>query len=158
MQWTMTDYDATAHISEEVKRASIAAPVAIFIAVIGTGVFGWIYNIVFVMCSGDISLLPGPSGYSAATIIANNVGKTGFLILWSFVCFTAFAVVTTALQANARTFQAFSRDNGLPDRGIFAKLAGNKIPINAVWLVCFISGSFLLLLQFSLRHGTQTDL
>ena len=34
----MTDYDAAAHISEEVKKASIAAPVAIFVAVIGTGV------------------------------------------------------------------------------------------------------------------------
>lgn len=41
-------------------------------------------------------MLPGPSGYAAATIIANNVGKTGFLILWTFVCFTAFAVVATA--------------------------------------------------------------
>jgi hypothetical protein len=34
----MTDYDAAAHISEEVKKAAIAAPVAIFVAVIGTGV------------------------------------------------------------------------------------------------------------------------
>lgn len=41
-------------------------------------------------------MLPGPGGYAAATIIANNVGKTGFLILWTFVCFTAFAVVATA--------------------------------------------------------------
>jgi hypothetical protein len=38
---TMTDYDATAHISEEVKKASIAAPVAIFVAVLGTGIVGW---------------------------------------------------------------------------------------------------------------------
>lgn len=42
----MTDYDATAHISEEVKKASIRAPVAIVIAVAGTGIFGWVYNIV----------------------------------------------------------------------------------------------------------------
>ncbi|KAG0142125.1 hypothetical protein CROQUDRAFT_50725 [Cronartium quercuum f. sp. fusiforme G11] len=49
VQWTMTDYDATAHISEEVKRAAIAAPVAIFVAVAGTGLFGWILNIILVM-------------------------------------------------------------------------------------------------------------
>ncbi|KAF8824483.1 hypothetical protein HHX47_DHR8000366 [Lentinula edodes] len=35
VQWTMTDYDATAHICEEVRRAAYAAPTAIFIAVIG---------------------------------------------------------------------------------------------------------------------------
>lgn len=55
VQWTMTDYDAgrvsvlslhtkvnhfflAAHISEEVHRAAIAAPVAIFVAVLNTGV------------------------------------------------------------------------------------------------------------------------
>jgi len=43
------------------------------------------------------------------------------------------------VQANARTFHAFSRDHGLPDRGLFHKLAPNKVPVYAVWLVCFIS-------------------
>ena len=47
---------------------------------------------------------------SVATIISSNVGKAGFYALWVFVCFTAFAVVQTAMQANARTFFAFSRD------------------------------------------------
>jgi hypothetical protein len=36
-----TDYDAAAHISEEVHRAAIAAPVAIFVAVLNTGVSGF---------------------------------------------------------------------------------------------------------------------
>lgn len=52
VQWTMTDYDATAHISEEVKRAAYAAPSAIFIAVIGTGLLGWLLNIVMVLAQG----------------------------------------------------------------------------------------------------------
>ena len=47
-----------------------------------------------------------------------------------------------AVQANARTFFAFSRDRGLPDRGLFHKLAPNRIPVYAVWLVCFLSGMF----------------
>lgn len=54
VQWTMTDYDATAHISEEVKRAAYAAPSAIFIAVIGTGLIGWVLNIVLILCSGPL--------------------------------------------------------------------------------------------------------
>lgn len=37
---------ATAHISEEVKKAAVAAPVAIVVAVASTGIFGWVYNIV----------------------------------------------------------------------------------------------------------------
>ncbi|KAL8292062.1 hypothetical protein RQP46_001528 [Phenoliferia psychrophenolica] len=153
VQWTMTDYDATAHICEEVKRASIAAPVAIAVAVIGTGTIGFFYNMVYVFCSGDIANLPGPSGYSAATIIANNVGKKGFYAIWFFVCFTAFAVGATALQANARTFHAFSRDHGLPDRGLFARLAPNKVPVYSVWLVILIS-ICMGLLQFASTVAT----
>ena len=47
---------------EEVRRAAFAAPVAIFVAVIGTGLIGWILNISLVLCSGPIENLPGPTG------------------------------------------------------------------------------------------------
>ena len=62
------------------------------------------------LCSVPIEDLPGPSGMSVPTILAAQIGKAGFYALWVFVCFTAFAVVQTALQANARTFFAFSRE------------------------------------------------
>ncbi|WFD00665.1 polyamine transporter tpo5 [Malassezia yamatoensis] len=147
VQFVMTDYDATAHISEEVHRAAIAAPVAIMIAVSGTGIIGWLLNIVLVIVSGDVAQSePGnwPGGLAMAEIIYQRIGKVGFLVIWPFVCSVAFFVVTTALQANARSFYAFSRDKGLPDRGFFARI--NKVTgttVNAVWLViapCILLG------------------
>ncbi|KAF9265138.1 amino acid permease [Marasmius fiardii PR-910] len=140
VQWTMTDYDATAHISEEVKRAAYAAPSAIFIAVIGTGLIGWLFNIVLVLCSGPLADLPGPSGNAVLTIMTLRMGKTGALILWVFVCFTAFFVVQTALQAASRTVYAFSRDHGLPDRGYFGyNSAITQTPIRAIVLSTIVS-------------------
>ncbi|KAG2005898.1 amino acid permease, variant 2 [Coprinopsis cinerea AmutBmut pab1-1] len=139
VQWTMTDYDATAHISEEVKRAAYAAPSAIFIAVVGTGLIGWLFNIIIVLCSGPLAELPGPSGNAVLTILFNRVGKGGALAIWVFVCLTAFFVVQTALQAASRTVYAFSRDHGLPDAGFFGK--NNKrthTPLRAIWLTTFI--------------------
>lgn len=70
------------------------------------------------------------------------------------MCLVAFQVVATAMQANARTFHAFSRDHGLPDRGLFAKLASNRVPIFGVWLVVFISGELSRLLA---SQGLSTD-
>lgn len=135
VQWTMTDYDATAHISEEVRRAAYAAPSAIFIAVIGTGLIGWLLNIVMVLCSGPLENLPGPSGSAFLEIMYIRMGKTGSLILWTFVCLTAFFVVQTALQAVSRTVYAFSRDHGLPDRGFFGQTSKKTMtPIRAIWL------------------------
>ncbi|KAH9922202.1 APC amino acid permease [Fomitopsis serialis] len=118
VQWT--DYDATAHISEEVKRAAYAAPSAIFIAVIGTGLIGWILNIVMIM--------------------ALRIGKPGALFLWSFVCLTAFFVCQTALQACSRMVYAFSRDHALPDREYFGHVTSwTKTPLRAVWFTTFFS-------------------
>ena len=141
VQFVMTDYDATAHISEEVSRAAIAAPVAIFTAVISTGIMGFFLNIAFVFASGEIAV-DGVEGWigglAFAQILFNRGGRIAFLIMWPFICSVAWFVVTTAIQANARSFYAFSRDNGLPDRGFFARV--NKrtgTTVNAVWLVVF---------------------
>jgi amino acid transporter len=140
VQWTMTDYDATAHISEEVRRAAYAAPSAIFVAVIGTGLIGWVLNIVLVLCSGPITELPGPSGLAFVEIMNKRIGKAGTLFLWFWVCLTAFFVVQTALQACSRTFYAFSRDGGFPDRGFFSRVSkSTQTPLPAVWLVTFLS-------------------
>ncbi|KAH9964971.1 amino acid/polyamine transporter I [Russula dissimulans] len=143
VQWT--DYDATAHISEEVKRAAYAAPAAIFIAVIGTGLLGWVLNIVLVLCSGPLGDLPGPSGSAFlqacdGLIMALRMGKAGALFLWSFVCLTAFFVCQTALQACSRTVYAFSRDKGFPDRGYFGYVSKwTQTPLRAIWLTTIFS-------------------
>ncbi|CAE6476917.1 unnamed protein product [Rhizoctonia solani] len=139
VQWTMTDYDATAHISEEVQRAAVAAPAAIFIAVVGTGLIGWLFNIVLVLCSGPLENLPGPSGLAVLEIMYMRIGRAGALFLWVWVCLTAFFVVQTALQACSRTFYAFSRDRGLPDKGLFGRITKNHVPLYSVWLVVFLS-------------------
>ncbi|KAF9221698.1 APC amino acid permease [Gyrodon lividus] len=138
VQWT--DYDATAHISEEVQRAAYAAPTAIFIAVIGTGILGWILNVVMVLCSGPIENLPGVSGSAFLQIMALRMGVTAALVLWSFVCITAFFVVQTALQACSRTIYAFSRDHGLPDNGYFGHISGyTQTPLRSIWLATALS-------------------
>ncbi|KAL4066403.1 amino acid/polyamine transporter I [Scleroderma yunnanense] len=140
VQWTMTDYDATAHISEEVRRAAYAAPSAIFIAVIGTGILGWILNIILVLCSGKIEDLPGASGSAFLQIMVLRMGTSGALSLWSFVCLTAFFVVQTALQACSRTVYAFSRDHGLPDYGYFGHISrSTQTPLRAIWLTTIVS-------------------
>nr|XP_031858496.1 uncharacterized protein CI109_006141 [Kwoniella shandongensis]KAA5525568.1 hypothetical protein CI109_006141 [Kwoniella shandongensis] len=140
VQWTMTDYDAAAHISEEVHRAAIAAPVAIFVAVLNTGMIGWILNIVLCICAGDVTELPGPSGNAFLGIMYLRMGRAGAMVLWAFVCLVAAFTVQTALQANSRTVFAFSRDGAFPDRGVLGRLnRKTKTPIIAVWFVVAIS-------------------
>lgn len=82
---THQDYDATAHISEEVRRAAYAAPVAIFVAVIGTGLLGWLLNIVLILCSGPLEALQAASplaGSAFLQIMAIRMGNPAALFLW----------------------------------------------------------------------------
>ncbi|KAH7884964.1 APC amino acid permease [Phlebopus sp. FC_14] len=139
VQWTMTGYDCTAHISEELRRAAYAAPAAIFIATVGTAIAGWLLNIALVICSGALSDLPGPSGSAFLTIMVLRMGPTTALALWFFVCVTGFFAVQTGLQAVSRTAYAFSRDRGLPDGGYFGRMsARTQTPLRAVWLTVLL--------------------
>ncbi|KAH7909898.1 APC amino acid permease [Hygrophoropsis aurantiaca] len=140
VQWTMTGYDSTAHISEEVRRAAYAAPVAIIIATVGTAISGWLLNIILILCSGSFDALPGPSGSAFLEIMVLRMGKNAALALWFFVCLTAFFVCQSGLQAGSRTIYAFSRDRGLPDGGFFGQVsASTQTPLRAVWLTTLVS-------------------
>lgn len=69
-----------------------------------------------------------------------RMGAGGSLFLWVWVCFTAFFVVQTALQACSRTVYAFSRDHGLPDGGFFGKVSTRThTPIRAIWFTTVLS-------------------
>lgn len=145
VQFVMTDYDATAHISEEVSRAAVAAPVAIVQAVFVTGLMGFFLNICLVFAMGDVAstdISTWPGELAVAQIMLNRGGKVAFLVVWPFACAVAFFVVITAVQANARTFFALARDRAIP--GFFAVVEKRtKVTINAVWLV--VLGNIILI-------------
>jgi amino acid transporter len=139
-QWTLTGYDCTAHISEELRRAAYAAPVAIFMAAVGSGIIGWLLNIVLVLCSGPFADLPGPSGSAFLAIMVLRLGTRVTIALWVFVCLTAFFVAQSGTQSVSRTFYALSRDHGLPDGGFFGHIStSTQTPLRAVWLAVFVS-------------------
>jgi amino acid permease (GABA permease) len=139
VSWTMTDYDATAHITEEINEPEIKAPWAISLAMAFTYVLGWLFNIVLCFCMGDpAEILASPIYQPVAQIFYNSLGKgagifftvAAFIIL-QFVCFTA-------TQALARTVFAFSRDRLIPFSHIWTKV--NRFtgtPLYAVWISVF---------------------
>ncbi|KAI1610672.1 amino acid permease-domain-containing protein [Exophiala viscosa] len=139
VSWTMTDYDATAHITEEISEPEVKAPWAIFTAMLCTYVLGWLFNIVLCFCMGDpTEILASPIYQPVAQIFYNSLGKgasifftvSAFLIL-QFVCWTA-------TQALARTVFAFSRDKLIPLSRVWTKINPlTGTPLYAVWISIF---------------------
>ena len=97
VSWTMTDYDATAHITEEIREPEIKAPWAISMAMLFTYVAGFLFNIVLCFCMGDPAvILDSPVEQPVAQIFYQSLGPVGgvvytvcALIILQFVCWAA---------------------------------------------------------------------
>lgn len=139
VSWTMTDYDATAHITEEISEPEVKAPWAISLAMLFTYLAGFLFNIVLCFCMGDpAEILASTLAQPVAQLFYNSLGKSGGIfytvcgfIIIKFVCFTA-------MQALGRTVFAFSRDRLIPFSNVWTKI--NPItgtPLYAVWICVF---------------------
>lgn len=139
VSWTMTDYDATAHITEEIDEPEKKAPWAIFLAMSLTYIMGWLFTIVLCFTMGDpTELLANDLAQPVIQLFYNNLGKSGAIVFAS----SAFVILNTcaiaAIQSLARTVFAFSRDRLIPGSH-YLKVINKKTdtPIFAVWWSVF---------------------
>jgi len=139
--WTMTDYVGTTHMSEETHDAAIRGPVAIRLAVLVSGIVGWMLTITFCFCMNDYdNIVTSPTGLPAAQIFLNAGGRVGGTIMWFFVILIQFFTGCSAMLADTRMAYAFARDDALPFSNFWSKVNDiTHTPVNAVWLVVFFS-------------------
>jgi amino acid transporter len=132
----MTDYDACAHIAEEVKNPATIVPKAIASALTFTYVVGWLFNIVLCFCMGEPSeILASPIGQPVVQIFYNVMGARAAIFFAVAGFFVMNFVCITAMHAGARTIWAFSRDEMLPGSRIWYKIwKTTNTPVLAVWL------------------------
>lgn len=104
VSWTMTDYDATAHIAEEISNPEIKAPWAISLAMAFTYLGGFLFNIVLCFVMGEpADILKSPMEQPVAQIFYNVLGKGGGI--WYTVCaffiikFVTFTAMVSALSS-----------------------------------------------------------
>ncbi|KAK0497069.1 APC amino acid permease [Armillaria luteobubalina] len=128
--WSVGCFDAPVHMSEEATNASTAVPMAIISSILTAAVLGWVFS----MGRDYQSIIDSPIGQPMATIFFNSFGKTGTLIVWSFIILAQFAIGAGSLTACSRQIFAFSRDGGFPlSRWIYYVNPQTRTPSHAVW-------------------------
>lgn len=139
VSWTMTDYDATAHITEEIDEPEVKAPWAIFLAMAFTYIAGWLFTIVLTYTMGDpVVLLANDLEQPVIQLFYNNLGRTGAIVY----AVAAFIILNTctmaAIQSLGRTVWAFSRDRLIPGSKYW-KIVDKRTdtPIVAIWFSVF---------------------
>ncbi|MFZ4517877.1 MAG: amino acid permease [Microthrixaceae bacterium] len=156
-QYTITGFDASAHVSEETRGAATSAPKAIVRSIYISAIAALVLNVAMVQAIpeeqyADIAakgILAGPQVFLVA--VTGFLGK--FLVIISTVgqFFCGMASVT----ANSRMIYAFSRDGGLPGSSIWARInPRTRTPTNSLWLGVGLSAAIgaLSLIQTDLAY------
>ncbi|MDT7723957.1 MAG: hypothetical protein QOI21_533 [Actinomycetota bacterium] len=147
-QYTLTGYDASAHMTEETVNAAKAGPRGIVTSILVSLVAGWILLIGLTFAIQDYDgALASDTGVPPAQIFIDATGAaTGkFLLL---ICIGAQLFCGMAsVTANSRMIYAFARDGAIPGSKFWHKInKRTQTPTNAVWLAT--GGAFLLALPY----------
>ncbi len=146
-QYTYTGYDASAHVAEETKNASRAAPRGIVTSVLVSVIGGFIllYSITAAIPDrseeGLAALSESATGLPPAQIFLDALGSpTVAKFLLFIVCIAQFFCGMASVTANSRMSYAFSRDNALPGSRLWAKVNPRTgTPTNSIWLCVTLS-------------------
>ena len=146
-QYTITGFDASAHMTEETLEANVSSSKAIVRAIYVSAVAGLVLNLamLYAIPKGGYDKIAGtvPALMAGFQLFIDAIGPAGgkALILISIVAqlFCGMASVT----ANSRMIYAFSRDGAVPGHRIWHRInPRTRTPTNSVWLA--VGLAFLL--------------
>src|SRR3954467_6957917 len=147
-QYTLTGYDASAHMTEETHDASVAGPRGIVMSILVSIAAGWVLliGLTFAIQSYD-SATGTATGVPPAQIFIDAVGTTGGELLLLIAIGAQLFCGMASVTANSRMIYAFSRDGALPASSVWHRInPRTRTPTNAIWLAA--GGAFVLGLPY----------
>ncbi|KAF5188094.1 Amino-acid permease bat1-like protein [Thalictrum thalictroides] len=147
-QYTLSGYDASAHMTEETKNADTNGPKGIISAIGISIIVGWGYLLGITFAVTNIPQLLSTDndagGYAIAEVFyqafksryGNGVGG---IICLGVVAVAIFFCGMSSVTSNSRMAYAFSRDGAMPFSSYWHKVNEHEVPLNAVWFSAFIS-------------------
>lgn len=138
-QYTLTGFDASAHLSEETKKASWSAPIGVVSSVGFSAIFGFFVLMAFLFSIQDFDrTLNSAYGQPVLQILVDVAGENGALVLFSLIIICVWHCGLFTMTSNSRMMFAFARDGGI--HPFFHKVDERfRSPIRAVWLAAILS-------------------
>src|SRR5690348_1689637 len=137
-QYTITGYDASAHLSEETNKAANSAARGLWRSIFYSAIGGWILLLSFLFAVQDEDGVS--KGGGAVVVIFNQALSSnwaGTVLLIStagqFFCTVACMTSTT------RMLFAFSRDGAVPGGQYWSRLNANRVPVYGVVLSAIVA-------------------
>lgn len=147
--YTITAYDASAHMSEETRDASRSVAVGMVMAVVMSVLFGFVLLVAVTFAIPDVqgTLDAGPNAIVYIWLNALNEEWTAFLLF--IVVVAQFQTGVASIMSGSRMMFAFSRDRAVPASRIWRKVGPNRVPVNAVIAIGALSWLIMVPSLFS---------
>ncbi|MBS1887350.1 MAG: amino acid permease [Actinobacteria bacterium] len=139
-QYTITGFDASAHISEETHGASTAAAKGVWRSIFYSAVIGWIVLLAITFAVTNVKGANEAFGFAPTLLVeALGTGWGKFVLIISTVgqLFCGAACLTSA----SRMCFAFSRDNGFGRRpsSVLRRVNSKRVPVYAVLMMAALA-------------------
>ena len=144
-QYTYTGYDASAHMSEETRRASRAAAWGVVMSVVMSVIFGFILLVAVTFAVPDVKGTVGAGGFAVTYIWQTALGSTWAEFLLLIACVAQFFCGAASVTAASRMMFAFSRDGAVPGGRTWRRVSRrHRVPVYAVTAIAVLSWALML--------------
>jgi amino acid transporter len=134
-QYTITGFDACAHVSEETKGASKSAARGLWQSIFYSAIGGWILLLAFLFAATDVDKITKDGGAVAtifSTALSTPFADAVLLISTIGQFFCGMSCVTSM----SRMTYAFSRDRAVPGWRQWSHVDRNGTPVKAILGAC----------------------
>jgi len=154
MQYTITGFDASAHLSEETHDAADGAAKGIWRSIFYSAIGGWILLLAFLFAVQDPeAVTAGGGGVGVIFNQALSSSWAGTVLLIASI--GQFFCTTACMTSTSRMLFAFSRDGAVPGSSYWARLNSRKVPANAVLISSVIAALITVPALVEVNIGTE---
>ncbi len=139
-QYTITGFDASAHMTEETRDAAVSGPRGIVTSIWVSTLVGFVLMlglsvaVPFAVGSDDYNALSANGVLAAPHIIIDFVGGGLGKFLLLAIIVAQFFCGMASVTANSRMIYAFSRDGAIPGHQVWHRInPRTRTPTNSIW-------------------------
>ena len=137
-QYTITGYDASAHLSEETKHAADGAAKGIWRSIFYSAIGGWILLLSFLFAVQSVDGVTKAGG-AVDSIFGQALGKNWHVLVLAISAVGQFFCTTACMTSTTRMLFAFSRDGAVPGHKYWRTLNANRVPVYSVVLAAVVA-------------------
>ncbi|MBK6887121.1 MAG: amino acid permease [Tetrasphaera sp.] len=152
-QYTITGFDASAHLAEETQGAAHGAAKGIWQSIFYSAVGGWVLLLAFLFAVQDPEkVTAGGGGVAVIFNQALSSGWAGTVLMIASI--GQFFCTAACMTSTSRMLFAFSRDGAVPGASRWARLNANKVPANAILISTVVAALITLPALKQVNIGT----